>query len=105
MTVTFQAALRQAEAERKHEGKRDFTSDVPIRALLRNPVVRGKDGREDFLMRRAERRVRRMYQWEQLKQGRFSFFSNIDWGALVQWIKDHWVEIAKTILVIIPFLI
>jgi hypothetical protein len=58
-------------------------------------------GRKIRAMYRLHLRTRAMYA----KLNNVVVVSNLDWTKLVQWIKDHWVEIVRLILTIVPFII
>lgn len=99
-TPNFAAGLELARAELAKEGKLNERDGKIVRAILDKPVVE-HDGRKIRAMYRLHVRIRAMYG----KLNHAVVISNLDWTKLVAWLKEHWVEIVRTILTIIPFII
>ena len=99
-TQNFAAGLEQARAELAKEGKLSEKDSKIVRAILDKPVVEHQ-GRKIRAMYRLHLRTRAMYA----KLNNVVVVSNLDWTKLVQWIKDHLVEIVRLILTIVPFII
>ena len=93
-TANFQAGFEAAYKELKAEGKVNERDERAVTLLLANPVLTAPNGERVFGMARAHRRVRRYYL---AKTGQ-PWGLTIDWEAIKQWIKDHWVDILKIIL-------
>ena len=91
-TASFEQALFQAHDELAAEGKLS-SRDKGIFHRLRKHRAHA--------MSRAHREVRQHYIAE---AGIKDTVKAIDWAGLVQWIKDHWLNIASMILSIVLFL-
>jgi len=72
------------------EGKLSATDHKAIGELLAAPVGPRKRNRI-FAMKRAHFRVRRYYA----RKTGVTLPFEIDWTAIVEWIKAHWVDIVK----------
>lgn len=99
-THNFAAGLERARAELAKEGKLNDRDSKIVGAILEKPVVEHQ-GRKIRAMYRLHVRTRAMYA----KLNNVVVVSNLDWTNLVQWLKDHWVEIVRLILTIVPFII
>lgn len=99
-TPNFAAGLELARAELAKEGKLSEKDAKVVRAILDKPVVE-HEGRKIRVMYRLHCRIRAMYA----KLNHSIVISNLDWTKLVAWLKDHWVEVIRTILAIVPFII
>ena len=104
-TANFQIALQTAADTIRSEGVWRSQDEAIVGSLLRTPVARGRRNEPIFAMKRAQLRVRRMYVWDQLKQGRFTFFDQLDWRKMVDWIIEHWDEILRVLIVIVPMIL
>lgn len=99
-TTNFAAGLELARAELAKEGKLTEKDAKVIGAILEKPVVEHQ-GRTIRAMYRLHVRTRANYA----KLNRAIVVSNLDWTKLVAWLKEHWVEVIRTILAIVPFII
>jgi len=99
-TKNFADGLELARAELSKDGKPDEKDGRVIRALLDKPVIE-RDGRKIRALYRVHVRTRAMYA----KLNRGASIGNLDWTKLVQWIKDHWMEIVRIILTVAPFIL
>jgi hypothetical protein len=99
-TSNFRRGLQLAYNQLKSEGRLTEKDRKVVGTVLTTPVLRGPDGRRVFAMTRLHVRARRLYSYE---IGAIPF--DLDWTSLVQWIKDHWLDILKFLLLIAPFLI
>ena len=99
-TPNFAAGLAQARAELEKEGKLNERDGRAVTALLDKPVIE-KDGRKIRAMYRVHIRTRAMYA----KLNNVVVVNNLDWTKLVEWLKEHWVEIVRIILSVIPFIL
>lgn len=100
-TPNFAAGLAKARNELKAEGKLSERDDKLVSAILEKPVIVRPDGKKVRALYRIHLRVRSMYA----KIKGEAQIRNIDWVALVAWIKEHWLEIIQAIITVVPFLI
>ena len=99
-TTNFAAGLELARAELAKEGKLTERDAKVIGVILERPVIE-HEGRKIRAMYRLHCRTRANYA----KLNNAIVISNLDWTKLVAWLKEHWVEIIRTILFIVPFII
>lgn len=95
-SFNFQSGLRQAYNELAKEGK--LSADEK---QLVGELVRVRRGRKLVQLVRSHRAVRKYY----LQKTGEPVLKRIDWNSIVQWIKDHWVDILKIILAVAPLLL
>lgn len=100
-TVNFAAGLEQARAELEAEGKLADRDHRIVRRLIENPLLVGPRGQRVRGLYRTHLRTRAMYA----KLEKKVVVAALDWTTMVQWIKDHWFEILKFVLMIVPFII
>lgn len=100
-TANFAAALQMAHDQLAAEGKLKKEDGELVRKLLANPVVRLKNGDRVRPIYRTHVRVRTLYA----KTQKVIVIGALDWTKLVAWLKEHWVEIVKTILTVLMFII
>ena len=100
-TTNFAKALRTAYQELDTAGKLTQQDKQVVGQLLDNPVMTGPNGKEVLAMLRVHRKVRRFY----LTSSHVVAVARINWEELIGWMKDHWVEIVRIILSVLPFLI
>ena len=106
-TNNFTRGLRAAYKQLEAEGKLTQHDRQVVGQLLERPVMQHR-GQRIFAMNRVHARVRMMYcrqQSDLLFPLLFVWPAFIDWEAIVEWIKDNWLDILKIILTILPFLI
>ncbi len=98
-TDKFAAAITQAYREREAQG---LTGDDRkyVGSIIGQPIQTDRHGRPFFAMRRLHAKVRTMYFVEK----RQSWNTAIDWDTLVQWIKDHWLQILQAAAAILSIL-
>jgi hypothetical protein len=99
-TTNFAAGLELARNELRTEKKLDTNHAKVVGAILDKPVME-REGKKIRAMYRAHVRTRILYA--KLTPG--VVIGNLDWTKLVQWIKDHWQEIVRIILAIVPFIL
>ena len=100
-TPNFAAGLQKAHDELLAEGKLKKEDGETVKRLLANPVATGKNGKRVHVMYRVHVRTRSMYA----KLNNAVIVANLDWTKLVAWLKEHWVEVVRTILSVLLFLI
>jgi hypothetical protein len=73
-----------------------------VSQMLRHPfqVI---DGRTVNTVREVHRAVRRLYIRKTWRIG--ALFTGLDWTTMVDWLVEHWDDILRVILVVLPFLI
>jgi hypothetical protein len=103
-TPNFAAGLVEARKQLAAEGKLSKEDDAAVSTLLAKPVVKRPDGTKFRAMYRVHYRVRALYAKLKRVEG-VVVVGNIDWTKIVSWIKEHWVEIIRIILTIIPFIV
>ena len=91
-TASFEQALFQAHDELAAEGKLSSRHKGIFRRLRKH---------REHAMSRAHREVRQHYIAE---AGIMDTVKAIDWAAVVQWLKDHWINIVGIILSIVMFM-
>lgn len=96
-TANFAAGLAEARRQLAEEGRLTKEDDEAVRTVLSKPIVIREDGTKVRVMYRVHVRARNLYA----KLQRTVLIGNVDWTALVQWLKDHWVEIVRTILTVL----
>jgi hypothetical protein len=101
LTTNFRAGLKAAYDSLDLEGSLTERDHQVVGQLLENPVLTSPGGERIFAMKRVHLRVRRYYA----RQMGAPFPFDIDWTKIVDWIKEHWVDIIRIILAILPFLI
>ena len=99
-TPNFAAGLELARAELAKEGKLSEKDAQVIGAILEKPVIE-HEGRKIRVMYRVHLRTRALYA----KLNNAVVISNLDWTKLVQWIVDHWQEVVRIIIAVVPFII
>lgn len=97
-TRDFEKALRRAYESKKYA---EGNSTSVVKRLLAHPVVQTPTGEVIWAMRRAHVVVRRLY----LQQNGLPLRLQIDWSTIVDWLIEHWDDIARAILSVLPFLI
>lgn len=98
-TANFKHGMALAHQAMKATSNRDIRSVQLIQRLLDNPVMVTSTGDVVWAMRRAHRAVRRLY---------FGLNGNVkavDWTKIVDWLVEHWDDIVRAILSVLPFLI
>lgn len=100
-TSNFAEALEIARFELDAEGRLTTRQDRLVRRILANPQLRLPTGQRENALVRVHHRVRKLYQ----RLEKLTLTYDLDWTALVEWIKEHWDEILRFILMVIPFLI
>lgn len=101
-TVNFAHALEYA-LNRRHAKGMESEQDESVRYLVANQHSLKTGNNDDLAMRRIHRKVRRLYI---LKTWDFTaFFRQLDWGNMVDWLEEHWDDILKIILMILPFIL
>jgi hypothetical protein len=99
-TTNFAAGLELARNELRSEKKLNEKDAKVVGAILDKPVMEHK-GRKVRAMYRTH--LRALVLYDKLTPG--VAILNLDWTKLVQWIKDHWQEIVRIILAIVPFIL
>lgn len=101
--ANFQDGLKLAFADlEKQNVLRGREKEVWQKAISLDARVKLND-QPAVALRRCQLKVRRLYA---ASQGRaLLFFPSIDWTAIVQWIKDHWQDILRVLLTVVPFII
>jgi hypothetical protein len=100
-TANFAAGLQMAHDQLLAEGKLKKEDGVAVRKLLANPLVVKPNGDRIRPIYRAHVRVRTLY----VKSQRLIVIGALDWTKLVEWLKEHWMEVVKTILSIVLFIL
>ncbi len=94
-TSNFTAALRDAHVRQVAAGKAQGKQLRVMGALFTSdPTSTGN-------LRRAHREVRRLYLRKTGK--RFAF--RLDWAKLVDWLIEHWDDILKIVMTILPLVV
>jgi hypothetical protein len=99
-TPNFAAGLAQAKAELAKEGKLNERDARVIGEILDKPVIQ-RNGKKIRAMYRVHVRTRAMYA----KLNNMVVVNNLDWTKLVTWLKEHWVEVVRIILSVVPFIL
>lgn len=86
--MRMKMAMRVAARHSRKDGKLTEEQYQTVMDAIRNPVRNLKDGTTVNLMDKIETQV----NTEMGKQG-----LNINWDAVIQWFKDHWVQILQAI--------
>jgi hypothetical protein len=103
-TPNFAAGLVEARKQLAAEGKLSKEDDAAVSTLLAKPTVKRPDGTKFRAMYRVHYRTRLLYVKLKRASGEI-VIGNLDWTKLVAWIKEHWVEILRIILTVIPFIL
>jgi hypothetical protein len=95
----FRNAISQARNLAVNERIVTTTQVRSLDAIVRTPMMRDpRSGKRIPALARLERRVARLY-----RQETGNFLTSINWSAVLQWLKDHIVQILTLIAAIIPF--
>jgi len=100
-TPNFAAGLQMAHDQLLAEGKLKKEDGEAVRKLLATPIVRRPNGERIRPIYRTHVRVRTLYA----KTEKVIVIGALDWTKMVEWLKEHWVEIVKTILTVLMFII
>lgn len=101
-TSNFAHALEHVYNQRKAAGIA-VAGDVAVSQLIRHPITTDVNGGLVNHMAIAHRRVRRYYirkTWD-FK----ALFTDIDWNSILDWLTEHWDDILRVILLILPMII
>lgn len=98
--INFQHALEMARNQREDMGLLG-AQDSAIDYLLGNGFKTGPAGETNI--RAVHRRVRWLYLRKTWNLR--SFIGGFDWTTVVDWIVEHWADILKIVLAIIPFIL
>lgn len=100
-TTNFAAGLQLAHDQLAAEGKLKREDGELVRKLLANPVIRRSNGERVRPIYRTHVRVRTLYA----KTKKVVVIGALDWTKMVEWLKEHWLEVIKTILTVLMFII
>lgn len=100
-TTNFAAGLQLAHDQLLAEGKLKKEDGELVRNLLANPVVRRPNGVRVRPVYRTHVRVRTLYA----KTQKVIVIGAVDWTKLVEWLKENWPQVIKTILTVLMFII
>lgn len=100
-TPNFAAGLAEARRQLAAEGKLSKEDDAAVTNLLAKPVIVRPDGTKFRPLYRVHYRVRTLYM---KLDGAVIVIGNLDWTKLVSWLKEHWVEVVKIILMVLPLI-
>ena len=92
--MPFKFIYRRAARESFRDGKLTQDQYDKIMMALRHPIRKRLRGEERVdLMAEVEK-----YTAENMPKGK------LDWATIVQWLKDHWMDILKLLLSLVVFL-
>lgn len=95
----FHAAISEARNNAVAEGIVMAHDVRGLDAIIRTPMMKDpKTGKRIPAMSRLERKVARLY-----RQDTGIPMASINWSAVLQWLKDHIVQILTLVAAIIPF--
>jgi hypothetical protein len=103
-TANFAAGLAEARKQLAAEGRLSKEDDDAVSTLLAKPVVIRADGTKFRAMYRVHYRTRLLYVKLKRAAGEI-VIGNLDWVKLVDWIKEHWVEIVRIIVTVFAFIL
>lgn len=92
MKLTMRIAARVS----RRDGKLTEEQYQTVMDAIRHPVRKCKDGSTINLMEKIENQV----NTEMGKQG-----LDINWDAIIQWFKDHWLDVLKMIISLLPLFV
>lgn len=100
-TSNFSLALKSVLNQRKAAGL-SVNGDLLVSRMCDHPFA-SIHGETVNLMDRAHRQVRRYYirQTWSIR----SLFGSIDWSTITDWLYEHWDDILRILLAILPLLI
>lgn len=92
--MPFKFMYRRAARESLRDGKLTKEQYDKIMMALRHPIRKRLQGEERVdLMAEVEK-----YTAENMPKGK------LDWPTIVQWLKDHWMDILKLLLSLVVLL-
>jgi len=101
MLTSFAEAIEIVRLQLNDDGKIAKSDDEAVRRVLKNPMLQLPSGERVLALPRIHYRVRRLYA--RLEKAILPL--TFDWTTLVEWIKEHWDEILRFILMVLPFII